>query len=64
MFWFVDQENLPIYPDDVILKRIMGTGIDKAMKQEDALFNLKNAYITEKTRENVELGKIIKQNVD
>ncbi len=64
MFWFIDQENLPIYPDDAILKRIMVGGVDKTMRQEDALFNLKNAYITEKARENLELGKIIKQNVD
>ncbi len=34
------------------------------MKQEEVLFDLKNAYITEKARENVEMGKIIKQNVD
>lgn len=32
MSWFVDQENLPIYPDDPILRKIVGDD-DKKMKQ-------------------------------
>jgi hypothetical protein len=41
-FWFIDQENLPIYPDDPILKRIVGDGsANKSMRQEQAMFNLK-----------------------
>jgi hypothetical protein len=32
MLWFVDQENLPIYPDEPILKRIMGSKATKILK--------------------------------
>lgn len=50
--WFVDQETLPIYSDDPILKRLLNQGQDVALKQENALFNLKNSYVSEKAREN------------
>lgn len=32
MFWFIDQENLPIYPDDPILRKIVGDD-NKQLKQ-------------------------------
>jgi hypothetical protein len=32
-----------------------------ALKQENVLFNLKQSYVSEKERENQELGKILKQ---
>ena len=32
MFWFIDQENVPIYPDDPILKKIAGDDT-KTLKQ-------------------------------
>lgn len=63
-YWMIDQEILPLYPDDPILKKIMDKDIDKSLRQENVLFNLKQSYITEKTRENVELGKILKQQLD
>lgn len=32
MFWFIDQENLPIYPDDPILRKIVDDD-NKQLKQ-------------------------------
>ena len=54
---------MPIYPDDPILMKIMNSGKTN-MKQDEALFNLKNAYLSEKARENAEMGKILRQQVD
>lgn len=45
MVWFIDQETVPIYKDDPIFKRLIGESTEKALKQENVLFNLKNSYI-------------------
>jgi hypothetical protein len=41
---------MPIYPDDAILKRIMGGNLNKKLQHEDGTFNLKSAFISEKMR--------------
>lgn len=33
MFWFIDQETLPIYPDDPILRKLIGDSTDINLKQ-------------------------------
>ncbi len=42
----------------------MGGNLNKKLQHEDGTFNLKSAFISEKMRQNMQLGKIIKQNVE
>lgn len=58
-FWFIDQENLPIYPDDPLLRKINGEN-NKAMRQEGPSFNLKSNYMAEKQ----DSGKVIRQIIE
>ena len=58
-FWFIDQENLPIYPDDPLLRKIHGEN-SKAMRQEGPSFNLKSNYMAEKQ----DSGKVIRQIIE
>ena len=64
MLWFVDQQSLPIYKDDDILKKIIGQNNSQMLKNENAFLNLKQSFITEQERQNLDQGKILRQNVE
>ena len=61
--WFIDQETLPLYPDDEVLKRLLGEKQEAQLKQESILFNLKESYLTQSNKDHQDLGKILKQHV-
>jgi hypothetical protein len=55
---------LPIYKDDEILKKIIGQNNSQMLKNENAFLNLKQSFITEQERQNLDQGKILRQNVE
>ena len=54
--WLIEQDIIPLYSDDPAMLQFHERETERKLKKEQEMFNLKQAFMSDKNRDNAELG--------